>query len=135
MTEEKKAEEKKAPLAMKRGLPPEQSNGLYGAEDRMMALGVNGRVTVIATLDIADIRHSDLEATRWPLIEWAQIEPLWSKTQIDAARAIHEEAYKERTGANALNFDGLGDDSANDDDDDEPDAKVSEIAPGKKAQF
>lgn len=125
------ADEKTDPLAMKRGLPPEQANGLYGSEDRMIGVGIKGRVTVIATLDIADIRHSELEGTRWPLIEWAQIEPLWSREDIEAARAIHEEAYKERTGANQLNFDGIPDavEAAVDADQAADDAKFDAAAP------
>lgn len=114
-----KTEEKKAPTSLKRGMPPEQANGLFGSEDRIMALGVKGRLTAVVTIEVADVVHSDADGTARPVVEFVHIEPMWSEESANVARTVQEVEYKERTGANQLNFDGIGTDpeqSAADDD-------------------
>lgn len=103
-----KTEEKKAPTSLKRGMPPEQANGLFGAEDRIMALGVKGRLTAVVTIEVADVVHSDADGTARPVVEFVHIEPMWSAEAQEQAKKAQESEYKERTGANQLNFDGVG---------------------------
>lgn len=126
-------DEKKAPTTLKRGMPPEQANGLFGAEDRIMGLGVNGRFTMVVTGEVADIVHSDADGTARPVIEFAHIEPIWDIDGITATRAAQETSYKERTGANQLNFDGLATDAPNDDEPSDDDAAFDAAAPKTKS--
>lgn len=100
-------DEKKAPTSLKRGMPPEQANGMFGAEERIMLLGVKGRFTAVTTFEVADVIHSEADGTRRPLVELVHIEPIWSAEGIADAQRVQEEQYKERTGANQLNFDGI----------------------------
>jgi hypothetical protein len=101
------AEMKTDPVVLQRGLPPEQRNGMYGDETRLISLGVGARFTAVVTLEVADIRSSEKEQTHWPVIALAHIEPIWDAAGIEATRAAQETSYKERTGANQLNFDGI----------------------------
>lgn len=105
-------EHKTDPVVLSRGLPPEQRNGMYGDEARLIALGVGERFTAVVTFEVADIRSSEKEATDWPVVSLAHIEPIWTAEGIEAARGAQEVAYKERTGANQLNFEGIVDEPA-----------------------
>lgn len=102
-------EMKNDPVVLQRGLPPEQRNGMYGDETRLIALGVGERFTAVVTFEVADIRSSEKEGTQWPVVSLAHIEPIWDAAGIEAVRAAQEAQYKERTGANQLNFDGIVD--------------------------
>lgn len=113
------ADEKKAPTSLKRGMPPEQANGMFGAEERIMLLGVKGRFTSVTTFEVADIIHSEADGTRRPLVELVHIEPIWSAEGIEDARRLQEAQYKERTGANQLNFDFPAPDEDTDDEEGE----------------
>jgi|GEM_PF-1778439 len=98
---------KTAPTSLKRGMPPEQNNGLFGAEERLMALGVKGRFVAIVEGEIADIITSAADGTERPVVEFIHIEPLWSAEEIVAATGARQSANHTRTGANQLNFDGI----------------------------
>jgi hypothetical protein len=98
---------KSAPTSLKRGMPPEQNNGLFGAEETLMALGVKGRFVAIVECEIADIITSAAEGTERPVVEFIHIEPLWAADEIAAATAARQTANHTRTGANQLNFDNL----------------------------
>jgi hypothetical protein len=104
-------ETKKAPVTLKQGMPPEQSNGMYGAEDQIMSLGVRGRFTAVVTFEVNDIVHSEKDAKTRPVVELVHVEPIWSAKGLESARGAQEEQYKVRTGANQLNFDGLGEEA------------------------
>lgn len=125
---------KPAPTSLKAGMPPEQHNGMFGAEDKIMALGVTGRFTAVVTFEVADIITSEHDATRRPIVQHIAIEPVWDEADITAAKGAQESAYKERTGANQLDFDAIG---AEQPAEKKKKAKsnVTEIAPGKEAQF
>jgi hypothetical protein len=97
------------PVVLQRGLPPEQRNGMYGQEPRLIALGVGERFTAVVTFEVSDIRSSEKEQTEWPVVSLAHIEPIFDTEGITTVRGVQEAAYKERTGANQLNFDGIGD--------------------------
>lgn len=120
-------DEKKAPTTLKAGMPPEQNNGLFGGEERIMALGVSGRFTAVVELEVADIVHSEADETRRPVVKLIHVEPLWAAEEIAQAAAARQAANHSRTGADQLNFDGLGDDDKVGDTD--------EVSPGKKGQF
>lgn len=107
-------EEKKAPTSLKRGMPPEQANGLFGAEERIMLAGVKSRFQAVVTFEVADVVHSEADGTRRPVVELAHIEPIWDAAGIEAVKASQESSYKERTGANQLNFDGIADEPKDD---------------------
>lgn len=100
-------DEKKAPTSLRRGMPPEQTNGLFGAEDRIMGLGVKGRMTAVVTVEVFDIVHSDADGSARPIVEIVHIEPVWDSTAAATAQEVQAEAYKERTGANQLNFEQM----------------------------
>jgi hypothetical protein len=126
------AEMKTDPVVLQRGLPPEQRNGMYNDETRLIALGVGERFTAVVTFEVADIRSSEKEQTHWPVVALAHIEPIWDAEGIAATRAAQESAYKARTGANQLNFDGI----VNEPDDGktaaERDAEFEDAAPKAK---
>jgi hypothetical protein len=105
-------EMKTDPVVLQRGLPPEQRNGMYGDETRLIALGVGERFTAVVTFEVADIRSSEKEQTHWPVVALAHIEPIWDAEGLAAVRAAQEAQYKTRTGANQLNFDGIVDEPA-----------------------
>lgn len=102
------------PTSLKRGMPQAQHNGLYGSEDRLMQLGVKGRTTAIVTFEVADIKSSEAEHSRFPLVEMVHIEPITGVSDLETLQGIQEEAYKSRTGADQLNFDGLSNGSGDD---------------------
>jgi hypothetical protein len=104
---------KDAPTVLKRGMPPEQRNGLFGngAPGRLIGMGVGERFSAVVTYEVADIRSSEAEETQYPLVEAVHIEPIWTAEGIEAVRGAQEDAFKFRTGANQLNFDGIGDPS------------------------
>jgi hypothetical protein len=97
-------EEKKAPTSLKRGMPAEQNNGLFGAEDRIMALGVDGRFTAVVVFDVADIIHSEADGTRRPLVEFVHIEPIWDEADRESADDIRDTARAIRAGETQLAF-------------------------------
>jgi hypothetical protein len=122
---------KAAPTSLKRGMPPEQNNGLFGAEERLMALGVKGRFVAIVEGEIADIITSAADGTERPVVEFIHIEPLWSAEEIAAATEARQTANHTRTGANQLNFDNLTPEDADEQSDE--DAAFEAAAPkGKK---
>jgi hypothetical protein len=129
-------EYKTDPTVLKRGMPPEQRNGLYGTtSDRLVALGVGERISAVVTFQVADIRSSEADATQYPLVEMVHIEPIWTAEGIEAVRGAQEAEYRERTGANQLNFDGIGDPApeAAADKQAEEDAAFEAAAPKKPA--
>lgn len=99
---------KAGPTTLKTGLPAEQHNGLFGAEHKIMHLGVTGRFTATVTFEVADIVTSEAKDTTRPVVELVAIEPHWAAEDIDAAKVLQESAYKARTGANQLDFDSIG---------------------------
>ncbi len=99
---------KPAPTSLKQGMPPEQHNGLFGAENKIMHLGVTGRLTAVVTLEVADIITSEADETTRPVVKLIAIEPVWGDDEIAAAKGAQEDAYKARTGANQLDFDKIG---------------------------
>lgn len=101
------ANETKAPTSLKRGLPPEQNCGLFGAEDKIMALGVDGRFEAVVVLEVADIVHSEADGTRRPVVEFVHIEPIWDPAEIEAVTDVRETARAIRAGETQLSFDGL----------------------------
>jgi hypothetical protein len=121
---------KAAPTSLKRGMPPEQNNGLFGAEERLMALGVKGRFVAVVEGEIADIITSAADGTERPVVEFIHIEPLWAAEEIAAATEARQTANHSRTGANQLNFDNI---TPSDDDEHTDDAAFEAAAPkGKK---
>jgi len=119
---------KAAPTSLKRGMPPEQNNGLFGAEERLMALGVKGRFVAVVECEIADIITSAAEGTERPVVEFIHIEPLWAAEEIAAATEARQTANHSRTGANQLNFDNI---TPSDDDESADDDAVFEAAAPK----
>lgn len=59
------------PVTLQNGMPPKERNGLYGAEDRLIGLGV------------ANIRASEAKGAHYPLVKLHHIEPVWD--EFDAA--------------------------------------------------
>lgn len=119
------SEEKKAPVTLKRGMPAEQNNGLFGAEDRIMGLGVDGRFAAVVEFEVADIVHSEADGTRRPVVQFVHIEPIWADELATQVAEARESARAVRAGETQLDFGGLGESAAEGD----------EIAPGKPAQW
>jgi hypothetical protein len=129
------ADEKKAAVSLKRGMPAEQNNGMYGAEETLMALGVKGRFTGIVEVEISDIVHSEADGTRRPVVEFVHIEPLWEKDARETASGLRQAANTKRTGADQLNFDGIEDEPEETPDTPETPDNVTDLGKGKKGQF
>ena len=100
-------DEKKAPTTLKRGMPAEQNNGLFGAEDRIMGLGVDGRFTAVVEFEVADIVHSEADGTKRPVVEFVHIEPVWSAEGAAIAAEVRENARAVRAGETQLDFGDL----------------------------
>ncbi len=92
------------PTAFKRGFPAEQSNGLYGVEDRLIAMPEGETIIVIATLSVDEVMEKRHAGEEWPVVAFKHLEPLWDQKSIDAAVKLRDAAYKKRTGENALDF-------------------------------
>lgn len=92
------------PVALKRGMPAEQHNGLYGLEQTLMDAPTQ-QVTAVVTFALDDITHKELAGERQPVIKFVHIEPLLDDTAIAAAAALRDAAYKERTGQDQLDID------------------------------
>lgn len=91
------------PTAFKRGVPKEQKNGFYGIEEQLLA-NPQTPITVIATFRVEDIIDKELAGERYPIVEIDHLEPILTDAGIKAARKLQEDAFKTRTGANALDF-------------------------------
>ena len=72
-----------APVTLQNGMPPKERNGLYGAEDRLIELGVAKRFFAVVELEVADIRASEAKGSHYPLVKLHHIEPVWD--EFDAA--------------------------------------------------
>jgi len=110
MKEKVMTDYKDAPTVLKRGMPPEQRNGLYGngAPGRLINMGVGERFTAVVTYEVADIRSSEAEETQYPLVEAIHIEPVWDTERVAVVRQAQLDEYNQRTGQNQLNFDAIG---------------------------
>jgi hypothetical protein len=95
------------PTAFKRGVPAEQSNGLYGVEAQLIEKPVGEPITAIVTFAVDEVMEKRHAGEEWPVVEIKHIEPLWAEKDIAAALKLRDAAYKKRTGENALD---LGDD-------------------------
>jgi hypothetical protein len=117
-------------------MPAENFNGLFGDEavEAIMALGVTGRFTAVVEYEVADIIHSEAGQTVRPVVKQIAIEPVWEDAEVEKAKAVHEVAYKERTGKNQLDWSKLGEKETKKRAD-KAAGNVTDIAPGKKAQF
>jgi len=98
------------PTTFARGVPKEQNNGFYGIEEKLLALPIGTQITAVVTFSLKDDITKKGEGVRYPVIDEVHIEPLWDDEEIAAAKVVQESAYKERTGANQLDFSGVSDD-------------------------
>jgi hypothetical protein len=98
------------PFALKQGMPAAKHNGLYGLEKAVMD-APGSQVTAIVTFGLKDIDHKELAGTRRPVIEFQHIEPVTDTDRLVELVALRDEAYKERTGSDQLDF---GDDEDDD---------------------
>jgi len=99
------------PTAFKNGVPKAERNGMFGSEEKLIELAKAGkRLVAIVTYDLPRVMHDEIADETYPVAALAHIEPLFDAELSDAAEAIREEAYKARTGAEALDLSGLDDD-------------------------
>jgi hypothetical protein len=93
------------PVALKRGMPKAERNGLFGAEDVLIERGHEGRpVVAIVTYVVPKVMHDEIEDERWPILEHVAIEPLFDDDAETAAVALRDAQYKARTGADTLDL-------------------------------
>lgn len=98
------------PTSFKNGVPKAERNGMFGNEEKLIELAKAGtRLVAIVTYDIPRVMHDEIADETYPVVSLAHIEPLFDVHLSDAAEAIREEAYKARTGAEALDLSGLDD--------------------------
>lgn len=90
------------PTAFKRGVPAEQANGLYGIEDDLIDLPAGEQIVVVATLTVEEVMEKRNAGEVWPVVGFTHIEPLHHPDAITAALKLRDEAYKKRTGQDAL---------------------------------
>lgn len=90
------------PTAFKRGVPAEQANGLYGIEDDLIDLPAGEQIVVVATLTVEEVMEKRNAGEVWPVVGFTHIEPLHHPDAITAALRLRDEAYKKRTGQDAL---------------------------------
>jgi len=96
------------PTTFARGVPKEQNNGFYGVEEELLALPIGTQVTAVVTFRLEDDVTKKGHGVRYPVMAMDHIEPLWDDELVAAAKTSQEEAYKSRTGANVLDFSGIG---------------------------
>ena len=92
------------PTAFKRGVPAEQANGLYGIEDELIDLAAGEQIVVVATLTVEEVMEKRNAGEVWPVVGFTHIEPLHHPDAIAAALKLRDEAYKKRTGQDALDI-------------------------------
>lgn len=92
------------PTAFKRGFPAEQSNGLYGVEERLIGMPEGEQIIVIATLTVDEVMEKRHAGEEWPVVVFKHLEPLWDAKAAEAAIKLRDAAYKKRTGENTIDF-------------------------------
>lgn len=92
------------PLALERGMPPSNNNGLYALGAKLANSPAGTTVTAIVTFGLVDIDHQELAGTRRPRIKHLHIEPIEDENAIVEVVALRDEAYTARTGKDQLDF-------------------------------
>lgn len=103
------------PTTLAGGMPKEEHNGFFGIEDKLLGLPIGRQITAVVTFRIDDNVTKLGKGVQYPVVALEHIEPIWEDEPVSRAREVQEEAYKERTGANQLDFSGV-----------EPDDEVDE---------
>jgi hypothetical protein len=97
------------PTTFARGVPKEEHNGLFGIEEKLLAMPIGTRFTAVVTYELKDDISKRGDGVRYPVVSIDHIEPVWDEDLIVEAKAVQEKAYKERTGVDQLDFDGIED--------------------------
>lgn len=92
------------PTALKRGMPAEQSNGLLGIEEALIAKPEGEAIVAIVTLQVDEVMEKRHAGEVWPVVAIKHIEPLHIEGDVKKALALQLAAYKKRTGENTLDF-------------------------------
>ena len=95
------------PTTFARGVPKEEHNGFYSIEEQLLKLPIGTQITAVVTYSLEDDITKKGKGIRYPVIAIDHIEPIWDEDGVSAAREVQEEAYKERTGADQLDFSGV----------------------------
>lgn len=91
------------PVVLKQGVPKAERNGLFGAEERLIEIARAGETLIaIVRFAVPKVPHEEIEDVRWPVVEIAHIEPMFTAKEDTAAEKLLAAAYKARTGLNAL---------------------------------
>ena len=94
------------PTALKRGMPGEQSNGLLGIEEDLIARPEGDVIVAVVTFTVDEVMVKRHAGEEWPVVAIKHIEPLHVEKDIAAAVKLRDAAYKKRTGENALKLGG-----------------------------
>lgn len=94
------------PATFARGVPKEERNGFYGEglADKLIGMPIGTKFTVIATFELDDVVTRRGKGTVYPVLSTVHLEPIWDEEREEAAKALQEEEYTERTGQNQLDF-------------------------------
>lgn len=94
------------PTTFKNGVPKAERNGMFGAEEQLIELARSGRqIVAVVTYAVPKVMHDEVADERYPVAEITHIEPLFDEELAATAFKLREQAYKARTGADALEFD------------------------------
>lgn len=101
MTNETMAETK--PAALKRGVPKEANNGIFGLEDFLMAHPEEQLVCVV-TFGVEDVILKEKRGERYPVVEILHIEPIREDADVAAALGLMKRAADVRRGDSQLDI-------------------------------
>ena len=90
--------------------PKDEHNGLADLEEELLG-HPEREVVAIVTYGVAKIVDDKKKAETYPVVYVKHIEPVMGEESASAARDLQVAAYKARTGADELDFDGLEDDA------------------------
>ena len=93
------------PVSFKNGVPKAERNGMFGNEEQLIELGASGaQVLAIVTYSVLKVMHDEVADERYPVAQIDHIEPLFDEKAAAAAQKLRDQAYKARTGMDALDL-------------------------------
>jgi hypothetical protein len=92
------------PTSFARGVPAEQANGFYGIEDELIEEAGGEVIVAVVTWVVDEVVEKRVAGEQYPVLKMKHVEPLRTQKAADAAIKLRDEAYKARTGQDALDL-------------------------------
>lgn len=93
------------PTSFKNGVPKAERNGMFGSEEQLAEIAKSGaQLLAVVTYSVPKVMHDEIADERYPVVQIDHIEPLFDEKPAAAAQKLRDQAYKARTGMDALDL-------------------------------